>query len=97
MRLSLRTLTLHNWELKYHKSSQIFFLKKELIETNSLSIKTIGSFYSVNGKQLATQYKNHISHYHQWDQLPNTKEYVLFKQNLGERISMDETCLSQGC
>lgn len=41
-------------------------------------------------------YKHHISDYHSWGQLPHADEYVLFKQNIGERISMDETCLSQG-
>ena len=45
---------------------------------------------------MAVQYKNYISGYHQWTQRSNAQEYVLFKQNLGERISMDETCLSQG-
>ena len=31
-----------------------------------------------------------------WEQLHHASEYVLFKENLGERLSMDETSLSQG-
>ena len=73
----------------------MFFLKQRN-EYNAISIKTIGSFYHVDGKQLSTHYKDHISDYRQWDQLSNANEYVLFKHNLGEHISMNETCLSQG-
>ena len=53
-------------------------------------------FYNVDGKQLSTQYKEYISDYRQWDHRLNASDYVLFKHNLGEYISMDETCLSQG-
>ena len=37
-----------------------------------------------------------ISDYHQWDQVVHADEYVLFKDNLGESLSIDETSLSQG-
>jgi len=37
-----------------------------------------------------------ISDYHQWDQLTHADEYVLYKNNLGENLSIDETSLSQG-
>lgn len=52
--------------------------------------------YGVDGRDLSRQYKHHISDYHCWEQLPHAHDYVLFKHNLGERLSMDETCLSQG-
>ena len=52
--------------------------------------------YGVNGPQLSQQYKYYISDFPQWEQRLHAEDYVLFKQNLGERLSMDETCLSQG-
>lgn len=52
--------------------------------------------YGVDGRDLSRQYKHHISNYHSWEQLSHADDYVLFKHNLGEHISMDETCLSQG-
>lgn len=52
--------------------------------------------YGVDGTQLSRQYKHHISNFESWEQLHHAEDYVLFKQNLGQRISMDETCLSQG-
>ena len=45
---------------------------------------------------LSRQYKHVISDYHQWDQLTHADEYVLYKNNLGENLSIDETSLSQG-
>jgi transposase len=61
-----------------------------------LSIKTIGELYQVDGSLLSRQYKNHISDYLQWDQQHHASEYVLYKQNLGSHLSIDETSLSQG-
>ena len=52
--------------------------------------------YGVNGKQLTSQYKEFISTYRQWDQLGHASEYVLFKQNIGPSLCIDETSLSCG-
>ena len=52
--------------------------------------------FGVNGQNLSRQYKAYISNFHQWQQEHKAEEYVLYKENLGSRISMDETCLSQG-
>ncbi len=52
--------------------------------------------YGVDGEKLARQYKHHISNFYEWEHLHNAADYVLYKNNLGSHISMDETCLSQG-
>jgi transposase len=52
--------------------------------------------YHVDGSLLSRQYKNHISDYLEWDQEPHAWEYVLYGQNLGSHLSIDETSLSQG-
>ena len=52
--------------------------------------------YHVDGSLLSRQYKHHISDYQQWDQKERASEYVLYKQNLGSYLSIDETALSQG-
>ena len=52
--------------------------------------------FGVDGTQLSRQYKHHISDYHSWIENRTPEEYVLFKENIGPQISMDETCLSQG-
>lgn len=52
--------------------------------------------YGVDGKKLSFLYKYFISSYEDWEQRYHAADYVLFKENIGERLSMDETCLSQG-
>lgn len=52
--------------------------------------------YGVDGVQLSRHYKHYISDYLEWDQRLFADEYVLYPQNIGEHLSMDETCLSQG-
>lgn len=38
----------------------------------------------------------HLSGFMKWDQLEHAEEWILFEQNIGEYLSIDETCLSQG-
>ena len=52
--------------------------------------------YGVDGKKLSFWYKCFLSNYKKWNQRYHAADYVLFKENIGERLSMDETCLSQG-
>ena len=52
--------------------------------------------YGVDGDNLSRWYKHYISDYEEWEQRYHAMEHVLFKENLGEYLSMDETALSQG-
>lgn len=61
-----------------------------------MSISTIGRRHGVNGSTLRRQYKEVISGYRSWEQLSHADEYVLFPQNIGQDMSLDETCLSNG-
>lgn len=45
---------------------------------------------------MSTQYKEILSDYRGWDQLSHASEYLLFPQNMGQNLSIDETCLSCG-
>lgn len=42
------------------------------------------------------QYKNHSSGFLNWDQLAHAEQYLLFPQNIGPYLSIDEVSLSQG-
>ena len=50
----------------------------------------------MNGKQLEEQYRDYLSDFHDWDQLPHANDWILFEENLGTYLSLDETALSQG-
>ena len=51
--------------------------------------------YGVHGDNLSRQYKRHISGVGEWEWRNVAEAYVLFEKNLGPRLSIDETCLSQ--
>lgn len=59
-----------------------------------MSIKTIGELYNVDGDLLARQYKHHISGFEDWEYHDTAEEYVLFPENMGTHLSIDESCLS---
>ena len=56
----------------------------------------MGDYFHVDGKLLEEQYRDYLSDFHSWDQLSHAQNWVLFEQNIGENLSIDETSLSQG-
>jgi transposase len=50
----------------------------------------------MKSKTLNDYYKEHLSGYRSWNQLSHAEEYMYFKNNLGENISIDETAFSNG-
>ena len=61
-----------------------------------MSISTLAARNGLDGQTLRKQYKEKISGYRRWDQLEHAAEYMLFPENIGEAMSLDETCLSNG-
>ena len=45
-------------------------------------------------KEFEKQYKDHLSGYHQWEQKDHADKWILFEQNIGERLSIDETSIT---
>src|ERR1039457_3372422 len=56
----------------------------------------MGHYFHVDGKLLEQQYRDHLSDFHEWDQLLHSNDWILFPKNLGPSLSIDETALSQG-
>ncbi|GHA35281.1 hypothetical protein GCM10007103_16040 [Salinimicrobium marinum] len=42
------------------------------------------------------QYKDHLSDFTQWKEKKHAKRYLIFPENIGPHLSLDETALSQG-
>lgn len=61
-----------------------------------ISCNSLGQYFQVNGKQLQQQYKEHLSDYYQWEQMTHADQWLLFPENLGPYLTIDETSLSQG-
>ena len=67
-----------------------------MLDTKPVSIKSVGDYFHLNGKLLEEQYRDHLSNFHQWDQLSHSENWVLYPENIGAHLSIDETSLSQG-
>lgn len=66
------------------------------IERTPISISTLASRNGLNGQTLRKQYKERISDYRTWNQYDHAQDYILYPENIGEDLSLDETCLSNG-
>lgn len=66
------------------------------MDTYPISSNSLEKFYHINGNYFGRQYKEHLSGFKAWDQKPHAKDWILFPQNMGSRLSIDETALTNG-
>lgn len=50
----------------------------------------------MDGDLFERQYRNHLSSYLHWEQLPHAEEWLLFEKNMGAYVGIDEVALSRG-
>lgn len=50
----------------------------------------------MKGRTLQRYYKEQISEFTSWDQLKHSEDWLLYPQNIGKHLSLDETSLSHG-
>lgn len=67
-----------------------------MVTTKANDCHTIASFYGLNGKKLQRQFKDHLSDFKQWKEKSHAKEWLLFPENIGKKLSIDEVALSKG-
>jgi transposase len=67
-----------------------------LVDTKASDCHTIGGFYNVDGKKLGRQYRDYLSEFKAWEQKPHAKQWLIFPENIGPYLSIDETALSKG-
>ena len=61
-----------------------------------MGCRLLGTLFGVDGELLERQYRNHLSGYLCWEQLPHAEEWLLFEKNIGVYVGQDEVCLSRG-
>ena len=66
------------------------------METFPVTCHTLEDFYHIDGHTFEKQYKEVLSGFRQWDQLEHADEWLLFPENLGPRLAIDESSLSNG-
>lgn len=66
------------------------------MDTQAHSIHTISSFYGIKTSKLRRYYRDKLSGFQHWEHRDNATAGLVFPQNIGSHLSIDETCLSQG-
>ncbi|WP_225865555.1 ISAon1 family transposase [Dyadobacter sp. UC 10] len=66
------------------------------MDTRANDIWSIGRFYGVDGRALLRQYRDFQSGFKDWKQRGHAKKWLLYPENLGSHLSIDETSLSHG-
>lgn len=61
-----------------------------------MTCRTLEEFYHIDGHQFEKQYKEVLSGYKDWDQLGHAGSWLLFPENIGVSLAIDETSLSNG-
>lgn len=66
------------------------------METSPVTCRTLEDYYHIDGHTFEKQYKEVLSGFREWDQLEHAEEWLLFPENIGPRIAIDESSLSNG-
>jgi len=59
-------------------------------------VSLVAKWNGLNGRTLEKQYKEHLSGFREWIHLDHCEDWLLFPENMGPRLSIDETNLSNG-
>lgn len=79
---------------RYSKEFGVFL--KETYGASPVTCHTLEEFYHIEGYAFEKQYKEVLSGFRQWDQLDHADEWLLFPENVGPRLAIDESSLSNG-
>lgn len=61
-----------------------------------MTCRTLEEFYHIDGHQFEKQYKEILSGYRGWEQLEHCQNWLVFPENIGTSLAIDETALSNG-
>ncbi len=66
------------------------------VDTRPDTMSNIASYFKVDSQRLQRHYKHQVSGYKTWEQLPHAEEYLLYPENMSDKLSIDEVSLSKG-
>lgn len=66
------------------------------METSPVTCRTLETFYHINAHTFEKQYKETLSGFRGWEQLDHADTWLLFTENMGPHLAIDETSLSNG-
>lgn len=66
------------------------------MDTRPDTISTIASYLGVDSQKLQRHYKHVVSGFKEWPQLPHAGEFLIYPENITDKLSIDELSLSKG-
>lgn len=66
------------------------------MDNTPISAQSLEKYYYIDGVQFERQYKEHLSGYSTWTEKEHAKSWLVFPDNVGPNLSIDETSLSNG-
>ncbi len=61
-----------------------------------ISSQSLEKRYYIDGKQFEQKYKDHLIDYNSWEQQSHAHLWMIFPENIDEKLCIDETALSNG-
>ena len=61
-----------------------------------MTCRTLEECYHIDGHTFERQYKEVLSGFRKWDQLNHAEDWLLFPENIGAHMAIDESSLSNG-
>ena len=66
------------------------------METSPVTCRTLEAYYHINAHTFEKQYKETLSGFRSWEQLAHADTWLLFPENIGPHLAIDESSLSNG-
>lgn len=66
------------------------------METSPTTCHTLEEYYHINANTFDKQYKDVLSGYRTWSELDHADEWLVFPENIGPHLAIDETSMSNG-
>ena len=66
------------------------------METSPVTSRMLEDFYHINAKTWDKQYKEVLSGFKHWDSLSHADEWLVYPENIGPNLAIDETSLANG-
>lgn len=67
-----------------------------MLDKYPITGRSLERFYPIQGDQFERAYKEHLSGFTSWAEASHAQEWLLFPENMGPHLSIDETSLSRG-
>lgn len=66
------------------------------MDTSPVTCRTLDDFYHIDASTFEKQYKEVLSGYRKWSEYSHADKWLVFPENIGPNLAIDETSLSRG-